>query len=168
MAFALAFTPVLRGWWPQMRREFSKPEAKVFRDLGSLLCASVMVWAYLQYGQLIIMWTGWTKREMPWYLHRSKDGWQWITAAVVIVHFAVPFAALLFRGVKDYPRRLAALGILLLLTQIVVIFWMIDPSFEAVTGPKVHWLDAAALAGLGAVWLAAVIWRAPSPREVLA
>ncbi len=38
-----------------------------FNDLGNILLAFVMLWAYLSFDQLLIIWAGNLKEEIPWY-----------------------------------------------------------------------------------------------------
>jgi hypothetical protein len=61
-----------------------------------------MLWAYLSFSQYIIIWSGNLPEEIPWYLRRSRGGWQWIAVALALFHFAIPFFLLL---VRRYKRR---------------------------------------------------------------
>ncbi len=54
-----------------------------FHDLGNLLLAFVMLWAYLGFSQFMIIWMENLKEEIPWYLHRTSGGWQVIALALV-------------------------------------------------------------------------------------
>ena len=49
-------------------------------DLGKLLLALVMVWAYFSFSQFLIIWAGNLPEEIPWYLERLHGGWQYIGA----------------------------------------------------------------------------------------
>ncbi|MGH9660407.1 MAG: hypothetical protein ACRD96_17790, partial [Bryobacteraceae bacterium] len=91
--------------------------------------------------------------EIPWYLTRMNGGWQWIGLALILFHFVLPFLLLLSRGAKRNYRILAPVAVGILAMRVVDLFWMAAPSFaERVS---VHWLDLAALAGVGGLWLAA-------------
>ena len=79
-----------------------------YNDLGNLLLAFVMLWAYLSFCQLLIIWAGNLKEEIPWYQQRAFGGWAPIGVALMVLHFFVPFLLLLQRGVK---RRLRTLSI---------------------------------------------------------
>ena len=50
-------------------------------DLGKLLLALVMVWAYFSFSQFLIIWAGNLPEEIPWYLERLRGGWQYVGAA---------------------------------------------------------------------------------------
>ncbi|HMC10512.1 MAG TPA: hypothetical protein VKH44_04450, partial [Pirellulaceae bacterium] len=47
-------------------------------DLGSLLLAAVMFWAYVSYFQYLVIWSGNLPEENVWYVHRSQRGWQYL------------------------------------------------------------------------------------------
>src|SRR5687768_13883758 len=75
-----------------------------FLDLGKLLLAFVMLWAYFSFSQFLIIWAGNLPEEIPFFVERSRHGWQYVSAALVIGHFALPFVLLLSRDVKKRPR----------------------------------------------------------------
>ena len=125
--------------------------ADQFHDLGNLLLAFVMLWAYLGFSQFMIMWMENLHEEIPWYLHRSAGGWQVAALLIVALQFALPFVLLLSRAAKRRPRFLAGIAIGLLIMRWVDLFWLVTPAFY----PQkfyVHWLDLAALVAVGGVW----------------
>lgn len=135
------------------------------RDLGGLLLAFVMVWAYLAFSQFLLIWSGNLPEEVPWYLRRLRGGWQWVGAALVLFHFALPFLLLLSADLKRSRRPLLAVAGLVLVMRFVDLFWLIVPSRDDPAGGELarHWADAllsaAALVGLGGLWLAFFLWH---------
>ena len=73
-------------------------------DLGNLLLAFVMLWAYMSFCQFLIIWSGNLTEEIPWYLRRTRGGWQWVALALIVFHFFLPFFVLLFRENKRHPH----------------------------------------------------------------
>ncbi|MCI0354397.1 MAG: hypothetical protein L0099_05055, partial [Acidobacteria bacterium] len=127
-----------------------------FHDLGKLLMAFVMLWAYFAFSQFLIIWSGNLPEEIPWYLHRLHGGWQFVALGLVIFHFALPFALLLSRDLKRQARRLGAIAVVVLAMRLVDMFWMVAPNFpQAQHGLSVHWLDLVAPIGIGGIWMAA-------------
>jgi hypothetical protein len=122
------------------------------RDLGNLLLAFVMVWAYLSFSQFLIIWSENLPEETPWYLNRIRGGWQWIAFALIIFEFAVPFLLLLSRDTKTNEKRLVFVALLVLSLRIVDIYWWVEAAY---TGPmSFYWLvDIAALAAIGGAWV---------------
>jgi hypothetical protein len=129
-----------------------------FHDLGKLLLAFVMLWAYFTLSQYLIIWSGNLPEETPWYLARLQGGWQWIGVTLIAFHFALPFLLLLSRDVKRNPRILAWVAIVVVAVRFVDLFWLIVPAFEP-KGLTAHWMDAAAFVGIGGFWLALFIWE---------
>ena len=75
-------------------------------DLGNMMFAFMVLWAYTSFSQFLIIWAGNLPDEIPWYLRRLRGGWGWVALAIVAFHFALPFALLLMRGVKRHARPL--------------------------------------------------------------
>jgi hypothetical protein len=127
-----------------------------FHDLGNLLLAFVMLWAYFALSQFLIIWSGNLPEEIPWYLARLRGGWQWVAILVVVCHFALPFVVLLSRQVKRRPATLALVAGAMIVVRFVDVFWLVTPAFHP-GELTVHWLDAAALLGVGGIWLATFV-----------
>lgn len=124
-----------------------------YNDLGSLLLAFVMLWAYLSFDQLLIIWAGNLKDEIPWYMQRAFGKWAPVGVALLVLHFAVPFLLLLQRGIKRRVQALSKVAAWIFILTLVDIFWIVVPSYE-VYAPRVHLLDVFAVLGIGGIWLA--------------
>lgn len=123
-----------------------------FHDLGKLMLAFVMLWAYFALSQYLIIWSANLPEEIPWYLARTKNGWQWVALVLVIVHFALPFLVLLSRDVKRHARAVAVVALVLIGARFVDLFWLLRPAV-APEGFAIHWLDPAAAAAVGGMWM---------------
>jgi len=130
----------------------------ILNDLGNLLLAFVMVWAYLSFSQLLIIWSGNLPEEITYYLHRISGGWNILAIVLAVFYFAVPFLVLLGRRNKRQLQRLALVALGLLAARLVDVFFLIAPVFYE-DGLRVHWLDVAAVAALGGIWLMLFFWR---------
>ena len=126
-----------------------------FLDLGKIMLTFVMVWAWWTYAQWIIYWSGNKPDEIGWYLARTRGGWQYYGAALILVAFCIPFALLLSRSFKSNPRKLAGLALVTLLARYMDIYWFITPAFPNRVGHfHYSWLDAVVPICLVALWLA--------------
>jgi hypothetical protein len=123
-----------------------------FHDLGKLMLAFVMLWAYFALSQYLIIWSANLPEEIPWYLARTKGGWQWVALALVVFHFAMPFLVLLSRDVKRHARAVALVATALIVARFVDLFWLLRPA-TAPEGFTVHWTDPAAAAAIGGMWM---------------
>jgi len=133
-------------------------EAKHYHDLGKLMLAFVMFWAYVSFSQYLIIWAGNLPEEIPWYLRRLQGGWGWVGAALVVLHFALPFFLLLPASANRNPRILLGVAGLILFMRLVDVFWLTRPAF-AKEGFHLHWMDLLAPVGVGGLWLAAFLWQ---------
>jgi hypothetical protein len=122
-----------------------------FHKLGNLLLAFTMMWAYLAFGQLLVIWSGNLPHEISWYLHRISDGWKWIAIFIALFHFFVPFFLLLMRSVKKRRRILASIAACVFAAHIVNIWWTIAPSVYT-KHVYVGWLASAAFLGVGGIY----------------
>jgi hypothetical protein len=128
-------------------------EPSHFHDLGKLLFAFVMLWAYFAFSQFLIIWSGNLPEEIPWYLERLHGGWGVVALVIVIGHFVLPFLVLLSRDLKRNHRALAAVAIALVVMRLVDLIWMIAPR-PGHHGFPIHWLDVTLPLALGAIWIA--------------
>ena len=127
--------------------------AEVLNDLGNLILAFVMLWAYMGFSQFLLIWSGNLPQEIPWYLHRATGGWQWLALSLVVIHFALPFVLLLSRGTKRRASVLASVAGVILAMRLVDLLWLVSPAFSR-TVAGLHWLDLAAPLFIGGAWTA--------------
>jgi hypothetical protein len=120
-------------------------------DLGKLLLAFVMLWAYFGFSQLLIIWSGNLPEEITFYRSRLYGGWGIVAVIVLVFHFFVPFFLLLSRDVKRNARILPKIAIWLIAMRFVDLFWLTRPEFTANALP--NWLDLAAPLAVGGLWL---------------
>ncbi len=152
LSFAIAAAVLLA-----LRPPFSDVLSRAhLHDLGKLLMAFIMLWAYFNFSQFLIIWSANLAEEAPWYVHRLGHGWQAIGLLLVVFHFALPFALLLSRSLKRNPTLLAGLAVGIIVMRLVDLFWIIGPQAHG-TQLGVHWLDVMAPLALGGVWLAVYV-----------
>jgi hypothetical protein len=129
-----------------------------FHDLGNLMLAFVMLWAYFSFSQYLIIWAGNLPEEIIWYTHRLRTSWRFVGAALVLFHFTVPFALLLSRAVKREPQMIVKVAIGIMIARVVDLFWLIAPEFHG-EGLSISWLDILLPASLFAIWLGCFVWQ---------
>ncbi len=127
-------------------------------DLGNLMFAFMVLWAYLSFSQFLIIWSGNLPDEIPWYLRRLRGGWGWVALTLVIFHFATPFVLLLMRKTKRRAAPLLAVCILMIVIRVVDVYWVVEPAFydQHLT---LHWLDFVTPFAVGGFWLALFFWQ---------
>ncbi len=144
---------VVMGAWLARREPFSRWIApRHFHDLGNLMLAFVMLWAYVSFSQFLIIWSGNLSEETPWYLSRASHGWKVIAGILIGFHFIVPFLTLLSRRTKRAGHALATVATVLLFLRFVDVFWLIVPAFHP-EGLHVSWLDVLVPVAMGGFWV---------------
>jgi hypothetical protein len=134
------------------------------RDLGNLMLAFVMLWAYMSFSQFLLIWAGNLTEEIPFYLYRGQGGWQWVAGALALFQFALPFILLLSRDVKTARGRLVGVALMVLVMRVVDLYWLVAPAPAAAGdgGPVpvgVPWMEVGAVLLLGGLWLLFYLWQ---------
>ncbi len=162
----LAFTIIMASY---LRK--NGPLAGLFRqshfaDYGKLTLAFVMMWAYFQFSQYLLVYAANLRDEIPYVLTRIEGGWQYLALFLLIFQFAVPFCLLLSRPLKRTPERLVRLALWLLIIRLIDTFMYVTPEFDR-SGPNRWimpgdhasvffsnwlWLDIATPIAIGGIW----------------
>ncbi len=129
-----------------------------FHDLGNLMLAFVMLWAYFSFSQYLIIWSGNLPHEISWYTHRLHTSWRVIGVLLVVFHFAVPFVLLLSRTMKRERGLILKLSIGLFIARIIDLFWLTAPELHT-DGVVVSWLDILLPIAIGCLWIGCFIWQ---------
>jgi hypothetical protein len=124
-----------------------------FHDLGKLMLAFVMLWAYFSFSQFLIIWAGNLPEEIPFYLDRMRHGWQFVSVLIIVGHFVLPFCLLLSADLKRRPRMLARVAWFIVGIRLVDIIWLVAPAFSADHVSPISLANVAIPVGLAGVWL---------------
>lgn len=152
-ALALALAAALRA---------TPPPARVLDDLGRLLLGLVILWAYLDFVQLLIVWQSNLPHDAPWYARRLSGAWGAVALGVAALHFLLPFALLLAPALRRRPACAAAACLALAAAQILRAWWLVLPDLPHPAAlPNL-------LAMVGLLSLAGATATAAWPRRVLA
>src|SRR3989441_3536710 len=149
MAFVIAVMVLLAGRKPMS--DVIKPSH--MHDLGKLMLAFLMLWAYFSFSQFLIIWAGNPTEEIPWYVRRLQTSWKWVGISMVVLQFALPFVLLLSRDLKRNSRTLVVVAISIIIMRFVDLIWMTGPEFHE-SAFWIHWMDVVMPIGIGGLWLA--------------
>jgi hypothetical protein len=134
-------------------------------DMGSLLFAFLIIWAYMNYFQFMLIWIANLPDEAIYFLPRATAGWQYVIWAIFILGFVVPFFMLLSRDIKRNPRLLTIPAGLILFMNLVVRYWETEPPFQCqkdyyfAASMADHWMDFLMPIGLGGIWFAFYLYQ---------
>jgi hypothetical protein len=132
-----------------------------FHDLGKLIFAFTVFWAYISFSQYFLIWYSNIPEETAWFVYRKGHGWGWLFATLCFGHFIVPFLIVGWRRVKRSPRILGVMAVFMLLMTVADMVWIIRPMVyvpavmvagEQDPGLAGSWLDAAGVIGVLGVW----------------
>jgi len=155
---AMAFSIIMLVWLSDKRPLSQVVRPAQFQDLGSFLLTFVMLWAYMEFSQFLIIWGGNLSDEIPWYIRRMEGVWGHIALLLVILSFAFPFFLLLFRHVKSRTRSLVIVAVLVLVMRLVDMCWMVLPAFGG-GSIRLTWMDVALPLGMGGIWFSYFLWQ---------
>ncbi len=153
-ALVIALVILLSRWEPI--KQYVTPQH--FHDLGNLLLAFTVLWAYLSFSQFLIIWAGNLPDEVPWYVRRLGQGWGWVAVLLVVFHFCLPFLLLLQRDIKRRANLLLKVCWLMLAVRMLDVYWVVEPSFYG-NRVQIHWTDFVTPVAVGGLWLALFFWQ---------
>jgi hypothetical protein len=161
---ALAFTILVSTFLVRRAPMASLLKPSHFHDLGKLSLAFVMLWAYFNFSQYLLIYAANLLEEIPYFIARITHGWQYLAIFLVLFHFAVPFSLLLSRDNKRMPQRLVWVALAILVVRYIDLIMLVSPEFDAAGtnlhmmagehegGFYLHWLDLAAPLAVGGLW----------------
>jgi hypothetical protein len=162
---ALAFTIVISTFLVRRAPMATLLKPQHFHDLGKLMFAFVMLWAYFNFSQFLLTYAANLVEEIPYMITRMSHGWQYLAVFLLLFHFVVPWLLLLSRQTKRTPDRLVIIAAWILFVRYADLFMMVSPEFASsgenlhlLAGEPesqffVHWLDLAAPLAIGGLWL---------------
>jgi hypothetical protein len=120
------------GYFPQLRRDH-------FYSLGTLMFVFVNFWAYIAFSQFLLVWYANLPEETSWFIARWKNGWEYVSVLLIVVHFAVPYFMLLSQDSKMNLKILKYMSLWVLFAHLLDLYWLVMPSFS--TSPVLGWME---------------------------
>jgi hypothetical protein len=129
-----------------------------YHDMGKLIFAFTIFWAYIAFSQYMLIWYANLPEETGWYLRRQTGGWQAVSLLLLFGHFIVPFLVLLPRWVKRDGRLLVLPAVWMLAMHWMDIYWLVMPEMGA-KGVPLGLMDLACFLAVGGTFVAAAARR---------
>jgi hypothetical protein len=159
----LAFTIIAASYLRDASPMGSLFRPSHFADYGNLTLAFVMMWAYFQFSQYLLVYAANLEEEIPYVLTRIENGWQYLALFLLVFQFVVPFCVLLSRALKRTPSRLVKLAVWLLVVRVIDTFMYVTPEFsrgglnrwiasEHTSIFFINWLDVVTPVAIGGLW----------------
>lgn len=127
-----------------------------YHDLGKFLFGHTIFWAYIAFSQFMLIWYASIPEEVEFFYVRMEHGWAALSYLLPISNFFVPFFFLLSRHMKRRRSTLAIGAVYIFAVHVLDVYWLVMPTVHHSHFPNANlWIDAAALIGVGGVFLAA-------------
>lgn len=136
-----------------------------FHDLGKLMFAFIMLWAYFNFSQYLLTVYANLPQEIPYMIARTSHGWGMLALFLVLFQFAIPWLILLSRDLKRRSRQLVVLAWWIIIVRFFDLYMMVAPEFmpngvnvhtlvgDHFTTLFFHWTDLAAPLAIGGLWM---------------
>jgi hypothetical protein len=120
-----------------------------YHIMGKWMFAFSVFWAYIGFGQYMLIWYANMPEETQYFITRNTGSWWYLTMLLVIGRFFGPFAILLLRSIKKHPNQLCWVASWIVFMQLLDIYLVVLPSFHG-TGLHLSVWDVIPLIGIGA------------------
>lgn len=130
-------------------------------DLGKLMFAFCVFWAYIAFSQYMLIWYANLPEETPYLIRRTEGSWTPIALALLFGKFIIPFFLLLSRAAKRKASYLAFVAVWVLVAQYFDIYWLVFPMIGK---PVLGWMELGIFLGFLGLFIlsvTAVLQRIP-------
>jgi hypothetical protein len=149
--------------WLQSKGRLKKSvTVEHYHDLGKMLFAFTVFWAYVGFSQFMLIWYANLPEETYWFKERFAggytSGWGLWATTLLVFHFVVPFFFLLSRHIKRNKTTLAIGALWMIAVVYLDMYWLVMPAIDAT--PNLGLMDLLLLVGLVSALVAGVAYRA--------
>jgi hypothetical protein len=129
-----------------------------YHDLGKLMFAFTIFWAYIGFSQYMLMWYANLPEETVWYAARQTGSWTAVSLLLLFGHFLLPFLLLMSRHVKRRKALIVTGAVWMLAMQWLDVYWLVMPA-KTPAGFSPGLMDLLTFVGIGGVFFAAAVRR---------
>ncbi len=120
-----------------------------YHIMGKWMFAFCVFWAYIGFGQYMLIWYANMPEETQYFLTRNTESWWYLSVLLVIGRFFGPFAILLLRSIKKQPHQLCYVAGWIVFMQMLDMYLVVLPALHG-TGIHLSVWDFFPLIGIGA------------------
>lgn len=148
-------------WLQSKGRLTSSVTVHHFHDLGKMVFAFTIFWAYIGFSQFMLQWYANLPEETLWWKERFANSWGTFSWVLLFGHFIVPFFGLLSRWVKRSRKMLAFWCIWQLVMIYLDMYWLVMPTL-GVDEVSFKLIDITCWVGVVSLFIAGLAYRAKS------
>jgi len=120
-----------------------------YHIMGKWMLAFCIFWAYIGFGQYMLIWYANIPEETQFFIARNTQSWWALSMLLVVGRFFGPFAILLLRSIKKHPHQLCIVAGWIVFMQMLDMYLIVLPALHG-TGVHVSIWDLLSLIALGA------------------
>jgi hypothetical protein len=123
-------------------------------SLGGWLFAFTVFWSYIAFAQYLLMWYADLPEEVFWYKQRVEGPWRTVVLGLALIHFVIPFFALIPRDSKADLKRMRWVARLVLAAHFADLYWLVFPALGGL--PVFSWPElgfALLFVGVALLWV---------------
>ncbi|MFA5832601.1 MAG: quinol:cytochrome C oxidoreductase [Bacteroidota bacterium] len=127
---ALAVTTYFVVMLSQKGFFFKGVDENHYYSFGALMFGLLSFWAYIAFSQFMLIWYANLPEENFWYIARWQNGWEYVSIAIVLFHFWIPYFMLVSRPSKMRPSTLKQSAAMLVFAHFLDLYWLVMPTFS--------------------------------------
>lgn len=120
-------------------------------DLGKLMFAFTVFWAYIAFSQFMLIWYADLPEETGYLIQRMTGHWTPVSWGLLIFKFILPFLLLLSQDWKKRPGFLFGMALWVLAAQYLDIYWLVFPHY-APQAPVFGWTEVGIFLGFAGMF----------------
>ncbi len=120
-----------------------------YHIMGKWMLAFCIFWAYIGFGQYMLIWYANMPEETRYFLVRNTESWWYLSMLLVFGRFLGPFVILLLQSIKKHPHQLCYVAAWTLFMQLLDMYLVVLPALHG-TGIHLSLWDFVALIAMGA------------------
>jgi hypothetical protein len=151
-------TLALTSMWLQSKGRLKSVTVEHYHDVGKMLFAFTIFWAYIGFSQFMLIWYANIPEETLWFKERFAGGWGTVSWTLLFGHFVFPFFGLLSRHIKRNKKTLAFFAVWQLVMVYLDMYWLIMPNIDH--EPHFQAMDVLCAVGLLSALVAGAAQRA--------
>ena len=129
------------------------------QDIGKMVFAFTVFWAYIGFSQYMLYWYGNVPEETSWYLRRQAiPAWGIWGFFLVFGHFVAPFLFMLSKHVKRKRTTLAIGASWVLIVHWCDLYYLVMPQLHDGQKFPFQLMDVTIFLTMGGVYIASTAW----------
>src|ERR1041384_2320953 len=101
-----------------------------YHIMGKWMLAFCIFWAYIGFGQYMLIWYANIPEETQFFITRNTQSWWALSMLLVIGRFFIPFVILLMRSIKKHPHQLCIIAGWIVFMQMLDVYLIVLPSLH--------------------------------------